>query len=713
MKTTNLSRREFIQLASAVTGGMLVIGYATDVDGKTRVVNLAENGGVSLNPFIQIDETGHVVLLNHRPEMGQGTFNAIPMILAEELEVDIEKVEVRPSEANEAVYGSQMVVGSRSIQSEYEKCRKMGAAAKSMMIAAAANQWKVSAEDCAAKMGVVSHKSGKKLPYGELVNDASKLKAPENPKLKDPKDFTVIGQPIHRQDIPSKVHGQAIFGLDIYVPGMKYAAIEHSPTWLGKVAKYDREAAMRVKGVIRVEVTQHNNWGRMVDGVAVIADNYWAAMQGRKALKVEWDSAGLDGISSETILKQYKEESQNPGDVLFSAGDAEAVFKNSAEVITASYELPYQAHVPMEPMNVVVNITEERAEFWGSTQNPNGVKNFLASKYNLPKDKVKINYTFMGGGFGRRSMTDVVEEAADLSVKVKAPIKLVWSREEDQTQGPFRNCSYNVCRAVLTKEGNIEALEHKIVAQEINNQMGDNSKAGRQLMGGITTEYAIPNVSIRGVLQKLHIPISYWRAVYHSTNPFAHESFIDELAFKAKKDPLEFRLAMVKDHPRYSRLLREMARVTKWSEGKKPDTGRGIAMVERSGAHFVMVTEVQRIGGRIRPTKVTTVIDVGTCINPNTVKAQVEGSIVMGLGAVYAGLTVSKGRIVEQNFDKYPLLRYDQCPEIETYILDSTAPPDGAGEAGLPTIAPSFANALFDLTGRRVRKLPMSAQDLS
>ncbi|MBS1977747.1 MAG: xanthine dehydrogenase family protein molybdopterin-binding subunit [Bacteroidetes bacterium] len=707
-----INRREFIQLSALASGGLLVIGVAPSEGGEQKIVNLSANGGQSLNQFISIGADNHVILYNHRPEMGQGTFESMPMILAEELEVDINNVEIRPSEANESLYGSQMVVGSRSVQSEFMILRKMGAAARTMLVAAAAQKWSVPETECAAKAGMVVHESGMQVTYGELVEVASKMKAPENPKLKDPKSFTIIGRSTRRQDIPVKTNGKAIFGIDVKVPGMKYACIEHCPVWLGKIGSYDKNAALKVSGVTHVEVTQRTVWGRKVDAVAVLGDNYWSAMQGKKALNIQWDANGLDGISSATIMSQFREEAKKPGEILHSVGDAESVFQKGGTLVEASYELPYQAHVPMEPMNVVVNMTENAAEFWGSTQHPNGVRTFLSTKYGIPRENVRINYTFMGGGFGRRSMTDVVEEAADLSLKVNAPVKLIWPREEDQTQGPFRNCSLNVCRAVLNGDGSIEALEHKIVTQEINNQTGDNNKAGRQIMGGVTTEYQIPNMTVRGVLQKLHIPISYWRAVYHSTNPFAHESFIDELSVKAGKDPLEFRMSMMQNHERYNRLLNETMRITNWKSGKKPGTGRGVALVERSGAHFVMVVEVQKKEGMIRPVKVTTVIDVGTCVNPDTVKAQVEGSVIMGLGAVYAGLTVNNGRITEQNFDRYPILKFNQCPEIETHILESTGAPDGAGEAGLPTIAPAFANAIFDLTGRRIRRLPMTQEDL-
>jgi len=705
MKTAQISRRKFMQLTS-VSGACLVVGCVPNSVGES-IANLSAINPVGLNQFISIDNLGKVILYNHRPEMGQGVYQAIPMILAEELEVEIKQVEIRQSEADSKLYGDQRVVGSRTIRSEFEKMRKMGAAAKEMLTSAAAQKWKVNVRECSAKNGIVTHSSGKTLSYGELVEAASKLSAPENPTLKDPKDFKIIGQSIKRQDAPLKTNGSAKFGIDMQTPGMLYASIERSPVWLGKAISYDKDAALAINGVKHVLTTSRQVYGRKIEGVAVIADNYWAAFKGRQALNVVWDNKGLDKISSETIMQDFRQESQKKGDVLHEKGDAEAVFNNSNDIIVSSYELPYQSHVPMEPMNVIASVKENSAEYWGSTQNPNGMRSYLSKKYNIPPENVKINYTFMGGGFGRRSMTDILEEAADLSKQTGAPIKVVWTREDDQTQGPFRNCSLNVCRAVLDKDGNISALEHKVIAQEIGKQSGNDTKAGRQLMGGITTGYSIPNVAIRGVLQKRHVPISYWRAVYHSTNPFAHESFIDELATKAGKDPLAFRLAMLQDHPRFKRVLEEIARLTNWYDSKKAGIGRGLAMVERSGAHFAMVVEVANENNRVKPLRVTTIIDVGICVNPDIVRAQTEGSVVMGLTAAYGGLTVKEGRIVEQNFNSYPLVKFSECPEIVTHVLPGTAEPDGAGEAGLPTLAPALANAIFDLTGKRIRKMPM------
>ncbi len=707
-----ISRRKFIQLSSAA-GAFLAVGCLPGASGSEQVTSslVTDLDKIDLNQFIAIGADNSILLFNHRPEMGQGTYQSIPMILAEELGVNIDQIEIRQSTANRELYGSQMVVGSRSIQTEFDKLRLMGASAREILKQAAANRWNVSIDQLKASEGKVTNQYGKSLSYGQLVEDASKLSPPDNPTLKKRSEFKIIGKSTSRRDIPLKTNGEAIFGIDITVPGMLYASIERSPQFLGEVKSFNDAEVLKLNGVRHVFKTSRTVYGNKREGVAVLADNYWNALQARKVLKIEWDTKGLEKVNNASILSDSNEAGKKDGDELFGKGDVKKVFSAAKNIIEASYETPYQAHVPMEPMNAIVSIKDNEAEFWGSTQNPNGVRSFLAKTYNLSEEAVKINYTFMGGGFGRRSMTDVVEEAADLSKKAGAPVKVIWTREDDLTQGPFRACSVNICRGVLDANGEVTALEHKVVAQEIQNQTGPDMKAGRQLMGGINTDFLIPNFSVKGVLRKRHIPISYWRAVYHSTNPFAHECFVDELARKANKDPLEFRLNML-DHPRYRRVLKDVAMRTNWKSPKKSGTGRGIAAVERSGAYFAMVVEVERKNGQIVPTKITTSIDLGICINPDTVKAQTEGSIVMGLGATYTGLNVQNGAMVEQNFHTYPLLKINQCPEIETYILDSDAAPDGAGESGLPTVAPALANAIFDLTGKRIRKLPIDMKSI-
>ncbi|MEM9326750.1 MAG: molybdopterin cofactor-binding domain-containing protein [Bacteroidota bacterium] len=710
MNTHSLSRRKFLQV-SASSSVLLAVGCTPGSTGKP--INLSSEGmtGASINQFITIATDGAVTLLNHRPEMGQGVFQSIPMILAEELAVDVEEVEIKQSEADPERYGRQMVVGSHSIQNEFHKMRMMGAAAKEMLIQTAADRWQVAAAECYAEKGRVIHNSSSRSAnYGELVEDASKRTAPTEPALKSPADFEIIGQSIPRRDIPLKTNGAAIYGIDVDVPGMLYASVERSPVFVGTIKEYNREEVMKMPGVRHVLKTERDLFGRR-EGIAVLADTYWAAFQGRKALKVEWDTKGMESQSSETIASRYMTQADDEGTELFSRGDADGALSAGDGVIEAAYVTPYQAHVPMEPMNAIVSVTSEGAEFWGSTQNPNGTRSYLAKILDIPEKRVKINYTLMGGGFGRRSRTDVAEEAARLSQAVGAPVKVIWTREDDQTQGPFRACSLNLLKGKVTG-GQVEALEHKVITQEIRNQTGDKMEAGRQIMGGVNTHYSIPNLSVRGVLQKHYIPISYWRAVYHSTNPFAHESFIDELAVAAGKDPLDLRLELLQDHPRFRRVLEEVRVLTDWDRQKVAGKGRGLAIAERSGAHFAMVVDVSRKAGKVKIDRITTVLDLGICVNPDTVRAQTEGSVIMGLTAALYGLTIENGAIKEQNFHTYPLLRYGQCPEIETFILPSSADPDGAGESGLPTVAPALTNALFDLTGNRIRKLPLSLEAL-
>ena len=717
MKTSSkIARRKFLQL-SAMSGACLALGYISYSGREAKIVNV-DIGDDSLeaevNPYIFIDSKGKITLFNHRPEMGQGTFQAIPMIIAEELEVDIENVSILPSPANREKYGDQMVVGSHSITSNYDLMRKMGASAKEMFIKAAADKWKIPVEQCMAENGMVINRNTKvKFSYGELVAEAKKLTPPEHPALKDPKDFKIIGKPLPRRDIPVKVNGAAKFGIDIQVHGMLYASIERSPVLLGKLISFNDEKAKAVPGVKHVLKTQREVFGQVREGVAVIADNYWAAEQGRKMLEVKWDNGDLQSWSTQKIKEDYVNASHQPAEVFEQKGDFEKTFNDAANKVEASYETPYQTHAPMEPMNVIVSVEKDKCEFWGSTQNPNGVRSFLANKLAISEDNVKINYTFMGGGFGRRSMTDVAEEAADLSKKVGVPIKVMWNREDDLTQGPFRACSLNVCRGAIDSNGNLIALEHKVICQDIRNQTGNNPKPTNGIAGGINTEYAIANLKISGVLRKLYIPVSYWRSVYHSTNCFAHESFIDELAHAAKKDPLDFRLSLLKDHKKYTQVLQKVAERSDWYKPREKDTGKGVAIVERSGSFVAMVVEVKRLQDKVRPTKIIVAIDCGTPINPDIIKAQTEGCIVMGLTASYkSGLTIETGKVVEQNFDTYKMLRMEECPEIDVHVIASSDPPEGAGEAGLPAVAPALTNAIFELTKKRIRSLPFNLNEV-
>lgn len=714
MKTTSkIPRRKFLQL-TAMSGAGLALGYML-VEGKEKIINI-DIGDDSLeaevNPYIFIDGKGKTTIFNHRPEMGQGTYTAIPMIIAEELEVNIEDVNIMASPANREKYGDQMVVGSRSMAGNYELMRKVGASARAMFIQAAANKWDTPVENCSAKNGMVINKnSGAKLSYGELVQSARKLTPPDKPILKNEKDFKIIGKSIPRRDVPLKTNGAAKFGIDIQVPGMLYASIERSPVFLGKIVSYNDEKAKAVAGVKYVLKTQRTVFNQTREGIAVIATNYWSAEEGRKLLEVKWDNGDLEKWSTQKIKEDYANAAKQASEAFEQRGDTEKAMNDAAIKVEASYETPYQAHAPMEPMNVIVSVEKDKCEFWGSTQNPNGVKSFLANKLGIPEDKVKINYTFMGGAFGRRSMTDVAEEAADLSKKTGAPVKVIWSREDDITQGPFRACSLNVCKGAVDNNGNVVALEHTVICQDIRNQYSNETKPSKAIAGGINTEYAISNLAIKGVLRQLHIPVSYWRSVYHSTNCFAHESFIDELAYAAKKDPLELRLSLLKNHKRYTQVLQTVAEKSNWYK-QDNDIGKGVAIVERSGSFVATVAEIKKVDGKIKPVKFTVAIDSGIPIHPDNLKSQTEGCVVMGLQATYYGLTIKNGKVAEENFDTYIMPGINDCPEIDVHVIKSIEPPQGAGEAALPTVAPALCNAIFALTKKRIRTLPFNLKEV-
>lgn len=710
------TRREFLRLSALSTGAVLAIGFMPASGNEIEIVNLAAEAtpGTPLNAYIFIDRAGKITIYNHRPEMGQGTFQSMPMIIAEELEADIKNVTIAPSPADRNKYGDQSVVGSRSTQTQFEPMRKVGAAAKAMLVQAAATKWQTDVSECYAENAVVIHRpSGKKFTYGELVEEASKLTPPQNPVLKSPKDFKVIGQSLLRQDIPSKTNGSAKYGIDFSVPGMLYASVERSPVFLGKLVSFNDAKAKAIPGVKHVFKTQRNVWGNNREGVAVLAENYWAAEQGRKALEIVWDNSDYESWSTQKIKDDYKKASSQAGVALVNTGNFDPAFSEAALKVEAAYETPYQAHCCMEPINALVHVQKDRCEYWGSTQNPNGIRSQLARQCNLSEDKVHINYTYMGGGFGRRSMTDMAEEAADLSQKAEAPVKVIWTREDDISQGPFRACSLNVCKGGLDASGNLAAFEHKIICQDIRNQSGNNNEASGGVMGGIHKAYAIPNFRVSGVLRKFQVPVTYWRSVYHSTNCFAHESFIDELAHAAKKDPVDFRLAMLKDHRRFHQVVKIAAEKSDWYKPRAKNTGKGISMVERSGSFVAMVIEVARVNGKVAIKKITAVVDAGIVVNPDTVKAQTEGSIVMGLTAAYkSAINIDKGKVAEKNFHTYKMLLLHECPEMEIIVLPSEDAPEGAGEAGLPNVAPSLANAIFDMTGKRIRSLPIDLNNI-
>jgi isoquinoline 1-oxidoreductase beta subunit len=711
MEPRYFTRRDFLKL-STISGAVLVLGINTGCDNPPGVINLINYDspkyqGTQLNSFIFIDSSGQVTLVCHRPDVGNGVYQAMPMLLAEELEVDMDDVNVIQASADEALYGGQYIGGSNSVRHSWLPSRQMGAAAREMLITSAAEMWGVKKEECLASRGTVVHRASKrKAHYGELVEAASNLSPLKEPPLKAIKDFKVIGESLQRKDLPSKTNGSAIYGLDLRIDSMLYASIERSPVFHGKVKAFNAKEVLAIPGVRHVVRTEMMVLMKIREGVAVVADNYWAALQGRKALKVEWDNGDAEIWDTDRIITQYKEDTKKKGQNHQRAGDFIKAFKNAALTIEAEYELPMQSHAPIEPLNVVADVRDDSCTVWGPIQLPNWVRKDLAAFLQLPLEKVKVHPTTIGGGFGRKGYTDFPNEAAFLSQKIKAPVKVIWTREDEMTQGPFRPGSINVLKAGFDTSSRFSAFYHKVVTTDYYEEIPmDNHYI---LDGVITHAYDFPNLSYDSVNSKIPIPCIWMRGVWCATNGFAQESFIDEVAHELGLDPLDFRLEHLRHASRFIAVLEKLSKLTGWRTAKKPNTGKGIAILRLRDSIVGHVAELSHDeNNRTVIDKITAVVDCGIVVNPDIVKQQMEGAIVMGLSTSFKNeITIVEGKVEQHNFDSYHLMRYDECPEIEVHIIPSKEEPGGIGEVGMPGAAPAVANALFNLTGKRIRKLP-------
>lgn len=715
----NLSRRTFLQQAG-LSGIALTIGCYWPASGKSTgeivPVDDAEAIATELMAWISIDTAGNVTLFNHRSEMGQGTWQAIPQIVAEELEVAMDNVRIQYAPANPNKYGPQPQEGSFSIRGWYQQLLRMGASAREMLIEAAARQWQVATTECYAENGHVIHRAtGKKINYGALVKDAAQLTPPQQVKLKERKEYKIIGKPIRRKDIAVKTNGTAVFGLDKKLPGMLYAVVERSPRFRGKVKSFDDAATKSVSGVKHVMKVQRAVFGLMYEGVAVVADSLWTAMQGRKLLKVEWDDTGFEHLDSEQLSTRMRQDLDKsvPPDAF------ETAIKNSTAAIEYIYEAPYQSHSCMEPLNCIADVKENSIEIWGPIQEANWIQADLSQRLNIPIENVAVNMTFLGGGFGRKAFPDYPLEAALISKAIQAPVQVMWTREDDMTMGPFRAGSFYKCRGGVDAQKKIHALQIISASQYIGqgedkDAQPQSLKANTGEIGGSLSDYykSIPHYSFGGVPTKSPIPTMWWRAPIANVDAFAFESFIDELAHLASQDPLEFRKAHLSS-PRSLALADRLAVVSNWKTHKKGD-GWGVAITDCFGAMVGQVVKVSRKPDqKIKIDKVYALIDCGLYINPDIVRAQVEGSIIMALGATINHATHFKeGKAVEKNFNTYTMPRLQEIPGIEVHIMENDEKPGGVGEPGLPAFAPALCNAIFDLTGKRIRKLPFQLADV-
>src|SRR5688572_2897264 len=723
MQTTdkNLSRRNFIRL-SGMTGAALTIGYAmpalANEAAEIFTAQKAFEEGIELTAWISIDKAGKVNILNHRSEMGQGSFQAVPQMIAEELEVSLDNINIEFAPGHPTKYGSQVTGGSSTVRGAYKTLLQTGATAREMLIEAAAKKWNVNKNDCYAENGFVIHKpTGKKFGYGELVEDASKLTPPKEVKLKRREDYKIIGKPLARRDLPDKINGKAKFGLDVKLPGMLYAVIERNPRFKGKVKSFDDSATMKVPGVKKVLKTTAPVFAVEREGVAVIADSLWAALEGRKALKVEWDDMRLERVSTEQLYARMREDLKKHALSQRTGGNPVSVFEREENKLEAIYETPYEAHACMEPLTCTAHVQGDKVEVWGPIQAPDWIQRDISGRLKLNTDNVKVNMTFLGGGFGRKAFMDYTYEPVLLSKEMNAPVQVVWTREDDMTQGPFRPGAVYECKGSLSKEGRISSFIGKMAAQNMNHQWSPNPDKNAfndsTIEGFLETYFeSIPNHSFGDVPTESPIPVMWWRSVYSSTNGFAYESFIDELAIKAGKDPLEFRMNHFSNE-RYRWLAEKLRDVSGWAS-KKKNEGYGVAITECFKSIVGQVVKVsKKADGKLKIDKVWAVMDCGWYVNPDIIRAQVEGSIVMAYGAAVTHEThFMDGKAVETNFHQYKMPRINDTPEIEVHIMDNDEKPGGVGEPGLPPFAPALCNAIFDLTGKRIRKLPFNIDEV-
>lgn len=730
--TTSLSRRNFLKV-SATAGGGLVIGFyfpglVPQARGQARV--FAPNIWLRITP----DDT--VTIMLTQLELGQGIMTAMPMMLAEELDADWNKVKLEwvgadAAYGNPAMRGAQVTTSSQSVRGFWKPVREAGAAARAMLVSAAAQTLGVPEQSLSTEKGVVLHTaSGRRLRYGELVEKAAALPVPKQIVIKDPKNFRLLGQSLPRVDLAGKVNGSAVFGMDVRLPNMLVARILRCPFFKGNVAGFNADKARAVPGVRHVVQTGSavagpaDEFGASTKseaaGIAVVADSYWAATQGLKALEVKWDEGPLARMNSEDIRQQMADATERPGVVARNQGDFDAAWAGAPKKFEAVYELPYLAHATMEPMNCVADARQDGCDVWVSTQGQSSTQEAAMRITGLPADRVKVHTTFVGGGFGRRGEADYVAEAVEVSKAVGRPVHVVWTREDDMQHDYYRPVTYVRYWAALDQAGMPIGWKARLVQASLFarfNPKGLEPFRGVDpiSIGGVAGfPYIIPNRRAEYIHHDPGIPVGFWRAPGGSVTGFVTESFADELAAAAGKDPYEFRRRLLSEAPRLRTVLDLAAEKAGWGKPLPNGRFRGIAALETIGSFVAQVAEVSVApDGKVRVHRVVCAVDPGWTINPDTIKAQVEGGTIYGLtAALYGEITIRNGQAVQRNFNDYPMVRLNEAPEVETYIVPSTEAPGGVGEVSGPAVAPAVANAIFAATGKRIRRLPIRPADL-
>jgi len=722
-----LSRRTFLKLGvsvGAAAGGGLLLGFSVPAVSQDQKAGKSVIGGdgnetppsgvFAPNAFIQIDTAGKVTLVIPKVEMGQGVYTSIPMLIAEELEVPLDTVTLDHAPPDEKLFmdpllGGQLTGGSTSIRYAWEPMRRAGATARTLLINAAAQQWQVDAASCHAQAGQVIHAaSNRSIGYGQLVDAAAKLPAPQNVPLKNPKDFKIVGTAVKRLDSPEKVDGTARFGLDVRVPDMVYAAIANCPVFGGTLASVDDTHAKKIPGVRQVV--------KIDNAVAVIGDHTWAAKRGLQALEIKWNEGANASVSMKDIVDDLARASQRDGAVARKEGDVAQAFSNAKKRVDVIYQQPFLAHATMEPINCTVHVRPDSCEVWLGSQVPTRVRDAAMAVTGLPADKIIVHNHLIGGGFGRRLEFDMVTQAVKIARQVPAPVKVLWTREEDIQHDMYRPYYYDKISAGLDANGKPLAWQHRIVGSSILARFAPpafkNGLDPDAVEVAADLPYDLPNQLVDYVRQEPRaIPTAFWRGVGPTRSTFVVESFIDELAAEAKVDPVKYRRDLLGKTPRALNVLNTAAQAANWGSALPKGQGRGVSVMHAFGSYFAIVVEVAVEQGEVAVKRVVCAVDCGMVVNPNTVEAQVQGGIIFGItGALYSEITIKDGRVQQNNFTDYRMLRIDQTPPIDVHIVKSSEAPGGIGEPGTAALAPALTNAIFAATGKRLRQLPVGSQ---